>query len=159
MWTFWLVWKCFFFSNGVLWDSFSHSRKNGVWIIHWKGETVRMYFHCHLVCDITTSYVMSLSVVYSYLLSVMWWLSQLHDVTLSCVMALSVTYSKAVSAPDACDASEACDVFGHVYDATWIGFGSIFIVLRMRKKCLDQSGVRSVTWQGNLVWQGQLSPC
>ena len=47
-------------------------------------------------------------------------------------------------------------LFGHACDTTWIGFGSIFIALRMRKKCLDQSGVRSVTWQRNLVRQGQL---
>ena len=63
--------------------------------------------------------------------------------------------AQAVSAPAACDAR---DFFGHGSDATWIGFGSIFIALRTRKKCLDQSGVMSVTWQGNLVWQGQLSP-
>ena len=69
---------------------------------------------------------------------------------------LGVVKMNGLSAPDACDAR---DFFGHAYDATWIGFGSVFIALRMRKKCLDQSGVRSVTWQGNLVRQGQLSPC
>ena len=35
-----------------------------------------------------------------------------------------------LSAPASCD---ACDFFGHACDATWIGFGSIFITLRMRK--------------------------